>query len=393
MRIPGIKLPSAKILPIFFRDFLRAKNRGAKIIRRRTTFAVRTEVFMLVPDYYPKFRCKCGECRHCCCSGWGITVSFSEYCRLLGLDCSEKLRRKLDCAFFILRDADEERYAKLKPNYLGACPLQDENGLCALQCECGEEVLPSVCRTYPRNLLYPEYGEGACALSCEKVVEMLFEETGGVKFVSYGTADDRELELQKKSVEILQNRAVSLSERLINLGQFLSDDRREPAQSSPEEVFRTVTELVFLLESYSRSFSEYSIIAEEDLGIVNGVYDDEKVRSRYQTANEKFRLRYPLSEIYFENILINHIIFERFPYSATETPFEKYAELCGVYAVMRFVAVAYTENKPEKTALADCISGMFRCFEHSDADGAIKAALKRAGKLSLSYVYSIVKSV
>ena len=28
-----------------------------------------------VPDYYPNFRCKTGDCRHPCCIGWDIAIT------------------------------------------------------------------------------------------------------------------------------------------------------------------------------------------------------------------------------------------------------------------------------------------------------------------------------
>lgn len=356
---------------------------------------------IVVPDYYKNFRCKCGECRRCCCSGWGITVPMSEYFKLLGIECSDKLRKRLDCAFYVLPDASPERYAKMKPDFLGSCPLQDSTGLCSLQVECGEEVLPSVCRMYPRNTLFSTLDEGACACSCEKVIEMLFAETDGVKLIELELPqntqklsdgrDESERELQLSLIRRLQDRTVPLSERLINFGKTL-DGNEIPAEITDETAFRTITDLVAALESYSPSFSEYSIIAKEDLGIVNGEFDAKTVENRYKKAADAFKNRYPLCEIYFENVLINHAIFERFPFSQKgETPFEKFAELCATYALTRFVAVAYTENKFEETALVDCISGLFRCFEHSDADGVVRAMLKSSKLLGYAYLDKIVK--
>jgi len=353
----------------------------------------------IVPDYYKSFRCKCGECRHTCCSGWGITISYPEYCRLLGINCSAKLRKILDCAFFVLPDADYDRYAEVKPNYLGSCPLQSENGLCALQCECGEKVLPEVCRTYPRNVGLHFCEDTACANSCEKVVEMLLAETDGLTLVetelpdgNYLSIDEESEKIGRAALEFLRDRKFTLAERLVNLGKYI--DKTAMEQNIEEEIFGVLVELVRAIESFSDNFAAYSIIAEEDLGLTEAPFDPKAIKLRFEKAEKTFVNRYPLCEIYFENILINHILFTRFPSSNRgETVFDKYAELCAVYALTRFAAVAYTENNPSEHALADCIAGLFRCFEHSNADGIIKSTLKRMGALTPSYLFSLVREI
>ena len=93
---------------------------------------------MTVPEYYPKFQCKCGSCRSCCCAGWGVSISRDDYFRLESVQCSASLRRRLDRAFFLLPDATPERYAGLSHDWSGRCWLQREDGFCALQRTCGE---------------------------------------------------------------------------------------------------------------------------------------------------------------------------------------------------------------------------------------------------------------
>ena len=53
---------------------------------------------ILVPEYFPKFQCKCGACRSCCCKGWGVCVSRDDYFRLVGMNCTASLRKRLDVA-------------------------------------------------------------------------------------------------------------------------------------------------------------------------------------------------------------------------------------------------------------------------------------------------------
>ena len=82
---------------------------------------------ILVPEYFPKFQCKCGACRSCCCKGWGVCVSRDDYFRLVGMNCTASLRKRLDRAFSVLADATPERYAGLNHDWRGRCYLQRED--------------------------------------------------------------------------------------------------------------------------------------------------------------------------------------------------------------------------------------------------------------------------
>ena len=76
----------------------------------------------LVPEYYPKFACKMGACRHPCCVGWPISVSTDDYFRLLGVDCAPALRAKLDTAVRVSLHPTPEAYAQIAPTWEGDCP-------------------------------------------------------------------------------------------------------------------------------------------------------------------------------------------------------------------------------------------------------------------------------
>lgn len=185
-----------------------------------------------VPDYYPKFQCKCGDCRSTCCSGWGICFSMEEYFRLLGLPASDELRHRIDGTMSLLPDATPERYAQLNPNWLGRCPMQREDGHCALQRELGEEVLPKVCRLYPRGLRTAFDTKCSCSNSCEAVIEQFFNRTEPLRFLKMemegNLPQTQEVEppyvakqsraIRDYSIAMLQDRSFPLWERLQKLG-------------------------------------------------------------------------------------------------------------------------------------------------------------------------------
>lgn len=348
-----------------------------------------------VPDYYKDFSCKCGECRHSCCDGWGITVSDEEYFKLIGLDCSAELRRRLDCAFSLLSSGDAARYAQIKRNWLGRCPLQREDGLCALQKECGEDALPKICRLYPRNIVYCTMGEGACSNSCEETVELLMKKKDGLFAIDaespyaqvIETADSQKL-IQSRAFDVMRDRSLSLVKRIAYLGKVLPEIPEDHEKiPSEEELFGTLISLLSEMEKYSPAFEEYSVVK-------NGAFDAKLVRSSFDRAKEAFYKNFPDCDIWLENIMNNHLFYERFPYSPDgKSVFEMYARLCGVFVLTRFTVITYTENKPTEADFADCISGVFRCFEHSDAESVISAKLKKLGRLSYTFLSNMAERI
>jgi lysine-N-methylase len=107
-----------------------------------------TKIF-IVPNYYKNFTCKGHDCRRSCCKGWDVSISMIEYFKLSGMNCSKKLRKRLDNAFYIAKNPTNDRYAIVSKTIEDDCPLHMSNGYCMLQYECGERILPAICHYYP----------------------------------------------------------------------------------------------------------------------------------------------------------------------------------------------------------------------------------------------------
>lgn len=196
---------------------------------------MRKEQSCRMPDYYPHFACKGGACRATCCRGWDVSLPMDEYFRLLGLDCSPELRARLDGAFHAADAPSPERYAQISHNWLGDCPMQREDGLCALQCECGEAALPAVCRRYPRGARGLFDRECACSNSCEAVLEMFWDREAPLGFIEGsdgGLFPEAAPEPEPRRAQryrairalcfgTMQNRSLGLAQRLLQIGQML----------------------------------------------------------------------------------------------------------------------------------------------------------------------------
>jgi len=335
----------------------------------------------IVPEYYKDFKCKTGECRHCCCVGWPIRISTNEYYHLLGIKCSDDLRIRLDCALKICLEPNNESYKQISTDWRGICRLQREDGLCALQVELGESSLPEVCQLYPRSTKYSaEIYNCSCSNSCEAVVDLLlnfkqtllFEEKDLLLVPKFAiNLLSINYELCKKSISIIQDRSLSIPERFINLGNFLNGT--EIYFTKPDNLsfaFQLLSEFDQYFES-SVSICDYSKASQTYFGIVGketlSVKDIKMVLEKYLSASEHLESILPDWQILFEQLIVNHMFYNNFPYSDNHKNVnDAFLSLTIVYSFLRFNILGYMSDKSTSENLVDCLAAMFRLIEHSN---------------------------
>jgi len=319
----------------------------------------------LAPAYYPAFSCKCGDCRATCCHGWNITLSMDDYFRVTGQDCSPELRRKLDVAF---RPAENpaptpDRYMMISYNWLGQCPLQREDGYCALHRECGEDAIPEICRRFPRAIRLQPIPEACTSTSCERTIELLltndepFKTTDITLTLRENTFDDSHAasadpdayrELRQKVFAILADRTHSLDERLGMIGKTVG------AQAVPQFTDAQAAALAGRLARTSDALAELSA----ECG--NAVID----------CPESLTL-------YLEKILANHIFYKAFPHSFEKsTANEEMTSLAAVLALMRHFARLDSAGEWDLTRFIDRMAKLFRPIEHSRFDETVVKIVK-----------------
>ena len=120
------------------------------------------------PSYYKDFRCIAGDCRHSCCIGWEIDVDPDklQYYLTLPGPLGDRLRANISLEgdpHFILDDRER-------------CPFLNQNGLCDLILELGQDSLCGICRDHPRfrNEL-PGRVETGLGLCCEEAARLILE--------------------------------------------------------------------------------------------------------------------------------------------------------------------------------------------------------------------------
>ena len=369
----------------------------------------------LVPDYYPAFSCKMGACRRPCCEGWPISVTMKDYFKLLSVDCSPELRRKLDCGLHLSLHPTEDAYAQILPRYDGVCPMHMEDGRCALHAECGEEMLAAVCRLYPRGVRNGEHRECSCANSCEAVIELLMNRDEPLTFTTitndFGLPDapprqhyfhtaGREQEIRLWLISMLQKREYPLPQRMLLLGQALHamdealaarDDAQVdallsgriaiPAPQLPvpshEKLLTGLATMEKILDALDRSSVSIRQYGEEALAYF---HNSEDAYTKYENATAHFVRVIPQWENWFEHLLVNHMFFVQFPFQDRPVPLkDEYLSLVAVYTLLRCLLVGCLAQTDDTVHAVDIAAAAFRLVDHTTFDLYAAPLLRELG--------------
>ena len=144
----------------------------------------------VVPAYYPMFRCIADRCEHSCCIGWEIEIDddTAALYRTIGGDLGKRLQAAIDGGSFRLDERER-------------CPFLNENGLCDIICECGEEALCQICADHPRFRNHfsdrVEIGLGLC---CEEAARLILTSENDDLLVVDDDGDDAPLWEDERSL-------------------------------------------------------------------------------------------------------------------------------------------------------------------------------------------------
>jgi len=321
----------------------------------------------------------------------------NEYFTLHGLSCNKSLREKIDRAFRPLHNPSPERYAEITHNHKGNCPLLLDNGYCELHAKCTEEVLPSVCRYYPRGPKFDYAFESSCTNSCEKTLELLFEEEVPISFEKKELTfklnktsnsvsnDDRALyhTLRETCFRILSDRTHKLTDRIMMIGKLLSQldkDKSLPITSIDFSIplfeiniNQSLIALINASEWFIENSPSISLLCME----AKQYYSIGELESQYKLALSHFESAFPTHEIMFEKMLVNSLFFRQFPFQDFSANFyEEFISLCGMYAFTRYLSLPIMFGKHQLESFIDLMSKAYRVISHTRFERTILALLK-----------------
>ncbi len=170
------------------------------------------EVF---PNYYEKFKCLAGACKHSCCIGWEIDIDEETMAlyHSLGGEMGEKIRSHIEgeVPHFILQEKER-------------CPFLNQTGLCDIICELGDGAICDICYLHPRfSHFYSAFTETGLGLCCEEAVRIILteEEKFSISIPTCARPEEKAFLKERQAVfDILQNREFSFLNRLQTLAKI-----------------------------------------------------------------------------------------------------------------------------------------------------------------------------
>lgn len=169
-----------------------------------------------VPNYYHKFRCLAERCMHSCCVGWEIDIDEEtlRFYNSLDTKMGETIRNNIEgeVPHFILKQGDR-------------CPFLNENGLCDIICQCGEDALCDICTLHPRfRNFYSSFIETGLGLCCEEAARIVLSEQEKFSVVlplhcKLKAEEKQFFESRREILDVLQDRKKSIQARFYSLAR------------------------------------------------------------------------------------------------------------------------------------------------------------------------------
>ena len=177
------------------------------------------KIKLRTPGYYKNFHCISSECKdNCCVGGWQIDIDeeTAEYYSTVNGDFGKKLRDNIDY---------DNLCFKLKD---GKCPFLDNNNLCGIYKELGEEHIGIVCDQFPRFTEYfGNVKERGIGLACEEAAKIILTDRSNFSYSETDTDEDvfDDSEFDSRINNVIENLIPGNSQMIWNNYLSASTDR------------------------------------------------------------------------------------------------------------------------------------------------------------------------
>lgn len=285
-----------------------------------------------VPDYYKDFKCIAGECEDTCCAGWQVDVddaSFAYY-KTIGGAFGERLHS-------VMVEGKKGREGQFRICEDGRCPFLNDQNLCDLYSELGEDALCVTCDQYPRYTCeFGNYKETGIALSCKTAAELILKDNRTPGFTESENEDSFSglnnidgllyLNLKKareKAYEIVWDRDKNIWQRMCELLDFAEGVQkymRHPdkmkdyvasfAPATPESTILPANKEISRYHTIWKYYMKQVIIKKEWPLMVKTIQENHYLKD-YEGQTLAFNKYYKDKEYEYEN-LITYFLFRYF---------------------------------------------------------------------------------
>ena len=136
---------------------------------------------LYAPKYYKRFKCIAGKCEHSCCIGWEIDIDE---------DTAKKYKKLKSGYGSVISDSvSNEGTPHFKLGEHDRCPHLDENGLCRIILNLGEDYLCDICREHPRFYNYTSVAEVGIGMSCPEAARVILSAPDYAESEAIGETD------------------------------------------------------------------------------------------------------------------------------------------------------------------------------------------------------------
>ena len=196
-------------------------------------------------NFFQNFHCIAGDCKHSCCIGWEIDIdedTLDDY-RQIGGAFGRRLSANIEWT-------DTPHFKLTKDE---RCPFLNQQNLCDIILNLGEESLCQICTDHPRFRNFfssrTETGLGLCCEAAanqvlgfkEKAEEVvLVEEDGGEPLSEW---EKTILSARQKLIDIAQNRSLPFSVRLQAISDYTGAKAAQKSLSEWAAFYKTLERL------------------------------------------------------------------------------------------------------------------------------------------------------
>ena len=245
---------------------------------------------LVTPKYYKEFKCIAGACTDTCCAGWDVDVDkkANEFYKNVQGPFGERLKSvsKQDaeggCTFTLTKDR--------------RCPFLNNENLCDLFIELGEDKLCDTCAEFPRYINnYGSVKELGIAPSCKSAGEIIFAQRGMIDI----NEEDIDEEIQMNDIDpfvyMLLRRARKLCFNLINDKDYKLGERIAAMLAMSRDVQR-------LLDMQEDDQIGNVLKAYENKELVDNAVENIRNRRKDTKTLIAIKLGIPEEAKYFEKI-------------------------------------------------------------------------------------------
>lgn len=353
---------------------------------------------MIQPTYYRNFQCDPDRCKETCCERWQILIDRETSLKYAN---SSHLAIKELAATGISRNAEaigEDDYAVINLTKELTCPFLNQDSLCEVVLKMGDEALSKTCRTFPRSIwkVGGEWERGL-VMSCSVACEIALQDGNGIRFeevasefsekqvhVNYFTEFSEEEEyrgvfLREQMIGLMQNRAFGLSERVIQIGEFLEDVLRQgPYETMEWNEFCNLTKMARervekmslpptnlnwqfhhlnqilsmkfqkgdAIRFFSKRYIECLMPVLDVYSQINGTNSDDF----YREGDRKYLQPYLNKKAYLlENYLVNYLFVYAHEFFDQERIWEAYLKFAVIFGLLKFNLIGLGLSQKELT--------------------------------------------